>query len=343
MATDPPLPAIQPAPFTWRDGDRVIRFGRDALDDPSELLGTGFTLLTTEQAAARAPQVVAAAASRHDVPPGRVDEVAADMRDRVSGELLVALGGGRVVDVAKALAAAAPPTRVAAIPTTLSGADMTWLHRMIPGVPPGTAHVRPSIVLHDPALSTSQPVADLAASAMNALAHALEAPLTRSANPVATLAAHAGARMLVGALRHIDGDAVSEAAADELALGALLAGYAVDSAGYGLHHVAGQSVVRVARIPHGPAYAALLPHTLAALAPRAPEAMAALATTLGDEPARVMAELQPATGGRGLADLGASPADLDEATQVAAARAELHNTPPAADATELRAIYEAAR
>ena len=77
----------------------------------------------------------------------------------------MALGGGRVIDVAKALAAADPPRRVAAIPTTLSGAEMTGDHRHARGVPPGTPGVRPAIVINDPALSASAPVPQLAQSA----------------------------------------------------------------------------------------------------------------------------------------------------------------------------------
>ena len=40
-----------------------------------------------------------------------------------------------MIDVAKALAAADPPRRVAALPTTLSGAEMTAIHRHAAGVP----------------------------------------------------------------------------------------------------------------------------------------------------------------------------------------------------------------
>ena len=61
------------------------------------------------------------------------------LRPEITGELLVALGGGRVIDVAKALAAADPPRRVAAIPTTLSGAEMTAVHRHVAGVADGHA------------------------------------------------------------------------------------------------------------------------------------------------------------------------------------------------------------
>ena len=50
--------------FTWRDGERTIRFGRGALDDAPGLLGEGYLLLTTERALAAAPQLGERAARR---------------------------------------------------------------------------------------------------------------------------------------------------------------------------------------------------------------------------------------------------------------------------------------
>ena len=185
--------------FRWQDGERLIRFGRGTLAEAPELLGEGYALLTTPRAAADAPAVVERATAVHHVGPGRVDEIAAILRPDVEGDRLVALGGGRVIDVAKALAAADPPRQVAAIPTTLSAAEMTPLHRHATGVPSDTPHVRAAIVLNDPALCASQPEPDLAASALNSLGHAAEAPLTPLANPVATLAAHDAAGLLAGA------------------------------------------------------------------------------------------------------------------------------------------------
>ena len=91
--------------FTWQDGERLVRFGTGALKDAPELLGDGYVLLTTERGEASAPDVVERAAAVHHVPAGLVDEVAGDLLDAVDGQLLVSLGGGRVIDVAKALAA----------------------------------------------------------------------------------------------------------------------------------------------------------------------------------------------------------------------------------------------
>ncbi len=77
---------------------------------------------------------------------------------------------------------------MAALPTTLSGAEMTGFHRTPAGVE-GARLVRPVLVVADPGLMASKPGPSLAATAMNALAHALEALYTPMANPMAELAA----------------------------------------------------------------------------------------------------------------------------------------------------------
>src|SRR5438876_9968198 len=170
-------PDIPLEPFRWDDGDRVIRFGRGTVADVPELVDEGYVLLTTPRGRERAGGLVQRAAAVHDVPEGRVDEVAGELRGEVEGDTLLALGGGRVIDVAKALAAADPPRRVAAVPTTLSAAEMTRLHRHAAGVDASTPRVRAHIVINDPALSASQPAGELSASAANALGHAYEGPL----------------------------------------------------------------------------------------------------------------------------------------------------------------------
>ena len=330
---------IDPArAFRWQDGERLVLFGRGAVSEAGPVLGSGYALLTTPRAAADTPSLTDAAGSVHEVPAGRVDELAAALRPHLAGdELLVALGGGRVIDVAKALAAADPPRRVAAIPTTLSGAEMTAVHRHATGVAAGTPRTRPAIVVNDPALSASQPVADLAASAANALAHAAEGPLTRRASPVPTLAALEAARLLA---RGLADPAAPDR--DALALGALLAGYVIDSTGYGLHHVLAQTVVRFTGVGHGQANAVLLPHTLRALERRDPAAIAALGEALGSEPAAFASRLADVAGARGLADASVPADRLEGLADQASQRAELAMTPPAADRDELLAILGAA-
>jgi alcohol dehydrogenase class IV len=326
--------------FAWRDGERLIRFGRGGSAEAVEVLGgPGYVLLTTPRAQATLPAVGEAAAQVHHVGGETIPELAAEaltQTERGDGRV-VALGGGRVIDVAKAVAAArGGGARAMAIPTTLSGAEMTRGHRHATGVDEATPRVRCAVVVCDPVLAASQPEPELAASALNALGHAFEGPCTTAAHPVAELVAHDAARRLVG------GFAGAEPEREELALGALLAGYTIDSAGFGLHHVMSQTLVRLGLAGHGPANAVLLAHTTGALAWRFPAQHEALAEALGDDPATVAARLRERTGATSLRDLGIDEAALDRCADVAAERRELDHTPPRADRAELWSIYHAA-
>jgi alcohol dehydrogenase class IV len=323
------------AGFTWQDGERTIRFGRGAVDSAPELLRDGYALLTTERAQASAPQIAERAASVHLVGPGLVDELAAALLDAVTAPLVVGLGGGRVIDTAKAIAAAAG-TRAAAIPNTLSAAEMTKIHRLPKGREDGAERVRPAIVINDPDLSASQPDDHLAASAANALAHAVEAPATTLASPVPTLAAREAQRLIDTAYL-VDDEPVGLGPREQLALAALLAGYAIDAAWYGLSHVCSQTLVRVGGAAHGPANAAVLPHTIAALESRRPGRVDP------DGSLRQLARrLAVRAGAARIRDLGVPEERLDACADAAARRPELDLTPPRADRDELREIYAAA-
>src|SRR6478609_224436 len=328
MTRATPSPGMR-NPFRWVDGERLIVFGRGAVDDAVEALGgPGYTLLTTARAKDAAPGVVAAADRLVMVPGGHVDELAADLLDDMTGDRLVALGGGRVVDVAKALAAAMG-VRAMAVPTTLSGAEMTRVHRHAVGVDESTPRVRAAVVIVDPALAASQPADELAASTLNALGHAIEAPCMVNANPVATLAAHEAVRLLR------DGWSGREPDRDTLALGSLLAGYALDNTGLALHHVLAQTLVRVAGLGHGLANAAMLPHSIGALAWRRPEAINALTAAVGEDLADIVRRIGTPT----LTDLGVDPSVLPGCADAAAARPQLRGTPPPADRAEILALY----
>jgi alcohol dehydrogenase class IV len=214
---------------------------------------------------------------------------------------------------------------------------MTRGHRKARGAPEGTGHVRPAVVVFDPVLAASQPVPELAASALNALGHAVEAPLTPRANPVSTLAAREAARIIAGAF-----PAAGEPDRDALALAALLAGYSIDSASYGLHHVLSQTLVRTAGIAHGTANAILLAHTITALAQRFPADHEALAAAMGGDPAAIATRICSLTGATSLREAGVEEAALSAAAGTAAERPDLANTPPRAGRTEIQAIYERA-
>ena len=317
--------------FIWHDGERTIRFGRGALADAGDLLAEPYALLTTDRASAAAPDVVARAGSVHRVAAGLVDELSAALLDEVPDRpLIVALGGGRVIDVAKAIAGARRGTpRVAAIPTTLSAAEMTRIHRLPAGAQ-DAVRVRPALVINDPALSASQPADELAASAANSLGHAVEGPVTDLASPVPSLAGAEAVRLTAAAYAD---DA--EPDRDALALAALLSGYAIDANHYGLHHVLSQTLVRVGGAGHGPANAAMLPHSAAALRERAGDRIPAGVEDL----ARRLARL---AGAERVRDIGVAEEALERCADAAADRAELSRTPPRAGRDELLALYRAA-
>jgi maleylacetate reductase len=274
------------------------------------------------------------------VVPGQVPDAAARVRSEVDERPLVALGGGRVIDSAKAIGGA-DGLPVAAIPTTLSGAEMTRIHRMPAGVEEFRL-VRPSLVIGEPAIMGSQPMPGLAASAMNALSHATEALYTPTANPAADAAALGAASLIT---RGLGGDEPDRPA---LALGGLLAGYAIGSAGLAVLHVLSQTTVRETGAPHAGVYSVLLAPTLELMAPRAPQAIGRLAKALGadtEDPAQaapLAAGLAALSGVTRLAEIGVKSDSFDEIVRVALGRPELRNTPQPPGKRELHDLLQRA-
>jgi alcohol dehydrogenase class IV len=327
--------------FVWRDGERIVVFRRGALAEADAILRehgwADFDLLSTPRALGDAPRGLEAVGSVHEVPTGPVPDAAKAIMSTVRSVAIVALGGGRVIDTAKAIAAA-QGGRVCAIPTTLSGAPMTRIHRLPPGHE-GRALVRPALVIADPDAMTGLPEKGLRASAMNALAHGAEALYTPFSNPVATMAALRGAGLIAAALDA--GRAERDRAA--LALGSILCGYAIDSALFSLHHVVCQTLVRVCGTPHAETNAAMLPHTLAAMRGRAPGAIADLAGAIGAEPDGIEQRIEGLGGGpRRLTDLGMRPDCAHDAVSAMLERPELSWVPDPPDRAELEALVAAA-
>jgi alcohol dehydrogenase class IV len=242
------------------------------------------------------------------------------------------------VDAAKAIAGA-DGLSVAAIPTTLSGAEMTGFHRMPAGVEQ-FSFVRPSLVIAAPRLMASAPMPDLAASAMNALAHAVEALYTPLANPVAEAAA------LRAASEVSTGLTTDEPEREALALGALLAGYASGVAGIAVHHAVCQTIVRTCRTPHALTNAVMLPHFVRMMEPRAPEQIARLGAALGTRDgasaAARVGELAARSGVTRLRDLGVSPAALPSVVEAALQHPALATTPGGVDEAALSRVLQEA-
>ena len=325
------------------DRRRLLIYGGDVTDPLGTLAAEGwneFELLSTPRALAGASGLADGASRTHLVAAGRVDEVSAALLDEVDSDRLVAFGGGRVIDATKAVASISG-AEVAAIPTTLSGAPITGFHRLPAGrESEASGFARPSLVVAYADVMTSAPEPQLRATAMNALAHGAESLYTPMADESSRETALRGAELMAKALDK------SPAKRDRpaLALGAMLCAIAVDrAAGIALHHVLGQTTVRVLGVPHAETYAALLPETMRAMRERAPEQIDALAAALGTDADGLPERIADLGGHRRLGELGADRALLDEVPDQALARAELvQQTPGEVTRDDLVALLEAA-
>ncbi len=335
--------------FTWRDAGRTVVFRRGGVARAVEALHDHgveeFELLSTERALGEVGDgLTEAAHGIHLVAKGQVPAAAAPLLDALSpphllsegarARPLVALGGGRVVDVAKAVAAVLGAD-VVAIPTTLSGAPMTAIHRLPEGAGERVqGMVRPTLVIADPEAMTGQEERHLRASAMNALAHGADTLYLPGSNPVSEITALRGAASIAEALD----EERAERDRGDLALGAILCGYAIDSAGLGLHHVICQTLVRICGTPHAETNAAILPHAVGFLAGRAPEAYEGLAASLGTDLAGLPWRIEGLGQPQRLSTLGADESRLDGALDAMLQRPELGRVPGAlsrADLSEL--------
>jgi len=333
--------------FVWRDAGRTVVFRADGVAAAPKLLAENgiesFELLTTQRHLGGAAELVGTAAAVRVLPaldPAvAVPEASAALLDSVRSQNLVALGGGRVIDTAKAIAAISG-ARVTAIPTTMSGAEMTGIHRLPKGAEDrARTLVRPALVIAEPEAMTSAPEPDLRASSMNALAHGADSLYTPFANPVSQMTALRGAELIATALD----EGPAERNRDALALGSILCGYAIDSAAFALHHVVCQTLVRICGGPHAGVNATILPRAMAFMVPRAPDGLEPLAAAIGTGPGQIEPRIIDLGGNPpGLGDQGLDRIKLPQAIEAMLLRPELAFAPDPPTQSDLEALIEAA-
>jgi alcohol dehydrogenase class IV len=331
--------------FVWRDAGRTVVFEAGGIAAAPKLLGEHgierFELLTTPRHLDAGQGITDAAAVVHELPPAEpataVPETAAVLLDSVGTSNLVALGGGRIIDTAKAIAAVTGAA-VAAIPTTMSGAEMTGIHRLPAGAEDRVRSlVRPALVIADPKAMTSAPEPELRASSMNALGHGADSLYTPFANPVSRMTALRGAELIATSL---DEDPTGRNRT-ALAQGSILCGYAIDSGAFSLHHVVCQTLVRICGATHAGVNAAILPRAMSFMASRAPDGLEPFAVAIGATPNHIEARILELGGNPpGLGALGADPDKLPEAIEAMLLRPELAFTPEPATREDLEELVE---
>jgi maleylacetate reductase len=240
----------------------------------------------------------------------------------LEADCLLTIGGGSAIGTAKAVALEQGQP-IVAVPTTYAGSEMTPIYGLTTAQRKQTGRalaVLPRLVLYDPELTTSLPAAISGPSAMNAMAHCVEALYAPGANPITTLVAEEGMRALAHGVPLAVAEPTNIAGRSETLYGAYLAGAALAAAGTSLHHKICHILGGAYNLPHAELHTVVLPHAVAFLAPALPEAMGRIARALGAQgsdllgAATALYDLATSIGApRGLKDLGLSEGQLGEA------------------------------
>jgi maleylacetate reductase len=197
--------------------------------------------------------------------PIEVAEHAREAARREDADLLLSIGGGSTTGTAKAVALS---TRlpILAIPTTYAGSEVTPVWGLTEAGRKTTGRedvVQPKVVIYDATLTLTLPPDIAVPSAMNALAHCVEAFYAPRANPITSLVAAEGIRALAEAAVGIHA-APQEREHRSLALyGAFLAGMAFATAGSGLHHKICHVLGGAYDLPHAELHTVILPQVMA--------------------------------------------------------------------------------
>lgn len=196
-----------------------------------------------------------------------------------NADVLVAIGGGSAIGLAKALALRTDLPQIA-VPTTYAGSEATPI---IGETENGekqtqrTLKVLPEVVIYDPELTHSLPVSFSVTSGINAMAHAIEALYASNGNPIISRLAEEGIRALKSALPKIAESPSDAKAREEAAYGAWLCGTCLGSVGMALHHKVCHVLGGTFDLPHAPTHTVVLPHALAYNAPAIPQEISVLA------------------------------------------------------------------
>ncbi len=154
-------------------------------------------------------------------------------------DVLIGIGGGSAIGLAKALALESRHT-IIAVPTTYAGSEMTniWGITTPEGKTTGRdMAVLPKYVIYDPAMTAGMPVKLAATSAMNAMAHLMEAVYGHDTNPISYNNSLDGIKKLREGMERIaTKDKLSTEANQLLQYGSFLAGKGLCEVSMSLHH-----------------------------------------------------------------------------------------------------------
>lgn len=322
-------------PFTYTANAARIVFGAGVLarlpEEVGRLGARRALVLSTPEQAASAERVAALLGERSaGVFPRAVMHVpletaraARDAAARLGADCAVAIGGGSTTGLGKAIALDSG-LPIIAIPTTYAGSEVTPIYGLTESGVKKTgrdARVLPKVVLYDPELTLTLPLALTVTSALNAIAHAAEGLYAHDGNPVTALMAEEGIRACAAALAPLARDPHDLAARGDALYGAWLCGTVLGTVAMGLHHKLCHTLGGSFELPHAEVHTVVLPHALAYNAERAPEAMRRIGRALGVDAREVPAALHALAARHGaptaLRGLGMPELGLDRAADLA--------------------------
>ncbi len=229
---------------------------------------------------------------------------AAQVMNEHGADLVIAIGGGSSIDLAKAAAGIAvnggqpqdwiaprtfpnPPLPLIAIPTTAGtgsevtrGAVINDTERAIK-ISLRDTRIAPRFAIVDPALTLSLPPALTAATGMDALTHAIEAYTGRKATPITDALALHAIRLIASHLVVAVHDGSNRAAREGMIMASLIAGMAFSNSDVASVHCVAEAIGGRYDTPHGVANSLFLPYLFAFNAGAAPERHADVAVALG--------------------------------------------------------------
>lgn len=316
-----------------------------------------------------------------EVPPnsevGVVERGAAFARE-MKGDLLIAVGGGSVIDTAKGMNVilseggslldyegvgllTRPLGPFIAIPTTAGTGSEVTIAAVIKDDAQGiklefsSPFLMPNVAILDPEMTLTLPPGLTAATGMDALTHAIEAYVSPFAEPVSDALALHAIKMTAANLRQAvhHGDDIE--ARGNMLLAATIAGISFSNALCGIVHAMAHACGGRFSVPHGVANSILLPYgmefNLEVAAPRLAGVAAALGVEtkgLNDETAAragiaAVRQLSQDCGlPQHLRQVGVEKSGFSQLVQDALGDAMMISNPRPAEAEELMMLYEKA-
>jgi alcohol dehydrogenase class IV len=219
-------------------------------------------------------------------------------------DMVIAIGGGSVLDIGKATAVLAgtghtaaehfaghplPDTGrpIIALPTTSgTGSEVTRVCVLSDPEHRRKASIRadsmlPRVAVVDPELTVTCPPTVTAHSGMDALVQAIEAYVSNGANPLTDSLSLEAARLAAGSLEAAVLDGTDRPTREAMALGSLMAGLALNTARLGLVHGLAHPIGALTGAHHGLLCGLLLPAVMEFNMPVAETKYAHLSRTLG--------------------------------------------------------------